>query len=105
MNPSDRIKLHKMQRNKHSALQCKDISVLHKFDLLSIVLMVRLTSIGEKSEGHTMLVVCQSTLCKIRNEKFNKLLKLQERVLTLPESSISWKTLIYRKDVVMGSLR
>ena len=105
MNASDRIKLHKMQRNKHSALQCEDISMLHKFDLLSIILMVRLTSAGEKSEGHTMLVVCRSALCKIRNGKFNKLLKPQERVLTLPESSISWKTSIYRQDVVMGSLR
>jgi len=78
MNTSDRIKLHKMQRNKHSALQCEDISMLHKFDLLSIVLMVRLTSTGEKIKGHTVLVVCQSALCKIRNGKFDKLLKPQE---------------------------
>ena len=47
MNVSNKIKLHKMQRNRHGMLQCKDISVWHRFDLLSIILMVRLTRKGE----------------------------------------------------------
>src|SRR5216683_1852573 len=41
MNALDERKLHKMQGNRQSMLQCKDVSVLPTLNLLSVIWMVR----------------------------------------------------------------